>query len=416
MKNKMKKIIRNDSLLFTILSITASGINFITLIIFGRIFSVDDYGIVTGLQAFLANVAVFIAPIQILLCKQIAENNETNEDDNSELISSLIVINVIVILVMLCLTRGMQSYLDLENSIDYFIFVVLILINNLSIALNGILQGKQKFLLLGNASILLYLIKLLVSYGLGKMGIGLIAVIWGTIIAEMICVIIIIKELWLDIKQFLKKYKFTLNTSVLKSYFWTFIVYMIVSIYMNNGDLLLAKVYCNKQEIGLYSVVINLAKISVYLIVTPIATIMLPKIAASKNDIRKQKKILYIGEGITLFISILYAGLFCICSKWIINLLYGSDYHEANKYVIPCVTFCVVLGVFYLFYQYVVATEKVKEFTITTVSIGIIVIITLLINRYDISYIPIVMSIGMFCSTLLTFIIIKMKEKRENNE
>ena len=57
---------------YTILCMAASGINMLTLILFGRVFTVAEYGIVTTLQAMVTNIAILMTPLQIMLCRTIA--------------------------------------------------------------------------------------------------------------------------------------------------------------------------------------------------------------------------------------------------------------------------------------------------------------------------------------------------------
>ena len=62
MEKRIRKLAGNPSVQFTVMSAAASGINVATLILFGRIFPVEEYGVISTFQALLANVAVLMTP------------------------------------------------------------------------------------------------------------------------------------------------------------------------------------------------------------------------------------------------------------------------------------------------------------------------------------------------------------------
>lgn len=398
-----KTVVMANELKYTAMSIVASGVNFLTLIIFGRVFSVEDYGIVTMLQALVANIAVFMIPLQILVCKNIADNTR---DRVGGLFNYVWVVNCAEVICMILTASYIAKYLYFDGILEYMLFIVLVFSNNIYTFLVGIVQGEQDFLLLGKEGIVLYMVKLVLGVVLGYCGLGPTAVIIGFAMAEIICILMMRVKIRLVLKD-RKGVLHLIDKDLIRSYLWTLVLYVIVSLYMNNGDLLLGNLYCSKAEMGLYSVAINLSKISVFLIATPIATILLPKVAAIDKERREQRKLLFIAEGITFGISVLYGIIFNGLSGVVIPLLYGEEYVGASEYVLPCLLFSTVLGMFWVFYQYVVATDGAKLFTVITALLGTIAVMIVMQFHVSIGAIPVVMTGAMVLTIVISVFFLK---------
>ena len=263
---RLKAYRKNPSVQYTLMSIAASGINFLTLIIWGRVFSVEDYGSITTLQAFLSNIAVFVTPLQIMLCKAMAMHTTEKDKIVTDLLHIMFMIYLAELFFMIATARMLINYLHFAGGIEIFLFGSLVFLNNSYIVLNGIVQGKQDFILLGRTNLVLYVLKMLLSTSSGLHFSGPLAVMFGFAAAECVCIILIIGKYKDIFRQLFSSHKFRIDLSVLKNYFWMFVLYMIVSLYMNNGDLLLGNLYCSQEEIGFYSVAISLSKISIFFI------------------------------------------------------------------------------------------------------------------------------------------------------
>ena len=399
---KILNILKRSSIKYTCLAALASGINFFTLIIFGRIFSVKEYGAITTMQAMVANVAVLMTPLQIMMCKTIADAKFEKKVFDT-IVSLVVTINGMLLLLLLVIMHYMSSYLHFSNVMEYITFVALVIANNIYIVLSGVVQGKQKFVLLGLAGVILYGAKLLISVLLELRGLGLIAAIVGFFSAELMCIVVICVNMYEVLKDSGFKYRFYLDLKTIKMFFATILLYVVVSFYMNNGDLILGNIYINQTRIGLYSVAINLAKISVFLIATPIATIILPKVVAYGEDKKKQKRTLLMAEGITLVVSLAYGVFFVLFKDIIIKKLYGPTYYNATRYVFNCVLFSTILGVFWVFYQYAFATDLMKIFTIVALAMGLLEVIIILITQMPLEMIPVLMSVGMILTMVIAF-------------
>jgi len=411
--SKLKEILLDKSFRYTVMSIIGSGINFLTLIIFGRIFSVTEYGAVTTLQAFLANICAFVNPLQNIICGIVAEKAKDKTRVWSSILNIILLINIIEMFAMTIATSTMVNYLNLSASWEYYLFIVLVVFNNAYILLSGVVQGKQEFILLGWLGIIFYSGKLVIGVVLGALGFGVKSVIISTLFSATICVLLVVKRWSNGLENKIKTYLPIIEWATVKQYIWVTILYIVLSMYLNNSDLLLANLYCSEEEIGLYSVAISLSKISVFLIATPIATILLPKIAECKSDRKKQNKLFLFAELITLFVSVIYGAFFCLLGGWIIKLLYGVEYEGAASYILPCVAFSAVLGMFYVFYQYVLVTDMLAVTTIIAAVLGGIVIVFVICTQTALEYIPLLMSVAMVGTIAISFMSNKIYHIRQ---
>ena len=347
-----------------------------------------------------------MTPIQIILCKLIAEKE--NKERIVSAINILVVTSVLELIILVFGCIPLMRYLKFSFIIDYILFAILVYANNGYIVFSGIVQGKQKFLLLGIVNVLMYSLKFVISTLLGKIGLGVDAVIIGLAIAELFCIMLYSSKN--NIKHLIRIYSFSIDGSMIKQYAYTFVLYMFVSLYLNNGDLLIGNMYCDPNEIGLYSVAINLSKISFFLIATPVATIVFPKISAESN-IQKRRTILFFSEGLTVLASLLYGLVFFVIGKPIISMLYGESYEGAADYILVCSMFVVVLGFFWIYYQYMYAVNMLELFTKVTMVIGIITFAITLYFRIKLIYIPVAMCISMILTVAIALSIDYMKRK-----
>ena len=401
MIEKIKELLRIPSIRYTYMSIIASVLNFITLIAWGRIFLVGDYGIATTLQAFVTNAATFVIPLQVIACTLLAGNSENRKRDITSIMKVFGFINIIELgLLVVCIDKLMQ-YFHFTGVVEIVLFSTLIFLNNIYTISIGFAQGEQDFELLGKIGISLYLIKLIISVILGNFGVGFVATMIGFVIAETVCVVLMLRKLSRSIRISLNENKTQVNKSILKQYVWILLLNLILSLYMNNGDLLLGNLYCSETEVGAYSVTIALSKISVFLVSIPIATIILPKMATAKDEKRKCNTLLILAETITLGMSVLYGGCFYIFGGWIIPFLYGESYRGATEYILPCTFFSVVLGVFWVFYQYILATDLTKIFALATAVTGVMAIAWILVMKVEIGGIPFIMAIAMILTMVV---------------
>ncbi len=394
----------NRSVQYTILCMAASGINMLTLILFGRVFTVAEYGIVTTLQAMVTNIAILMTPLQIMLCRTIAGKAADSREKQEKTVSLVILLNIGEAVILAAAVLPLMRYLHLTQVLDYVLFVLLVIANNVFLIMNGMAQGKQAFLLLGWATIALYGVKMILGVGLGMAGIGPTAMLVGFIAGEIAALAILVFCLRKKLQGRAGGFRIRTGGATVREYLRIMIVYFVVSLYMNNGDLLLGTSFNSEEAIGLYSVAITLSKLSVFLIATPLATMLLPKVAEAKEDPGRQRKYLLQYEQIAVGLAVACGAALIIGARWLIPLLYGEKYRDAAQYMTACAVFSTVLSGFWVFYQYTMATELEKPFVRTAVAVGVVMIVGILALQPVIGVIPLIMTGAMILTVAGTYL------------
>ena len=404
MVKKIKEMLGNRSVQYTILCMAASGINMLTMILFGRVFSVAEYGIVTTLQAMVTNIAILMTPLQIMLCRTIAGKAEDSREKQEKTVSLVLILNIGEAVILAAAVLPLMRYLHLVHVMDYVLFVLLVIANNIFLVMNGIAQGKQAFLLLGWATIALYGVKMILGVGLGMAGIGPTAMLAGFIAGEIAALGILVFRLRKQLRGRAAGFRIRTDGATAGEYLRIMIVYFVVSLYMNNGDLLLGTSFNSEEAIGLYSVAITLSKLSVFLIATPLATMLLPKVAEAKGKPEQQRKYLMQYEQIAVGLAVACGVALVIGARWLIPLLYGEKYRDAVQYMTACAVFSTVLSGFWVFYQYTMATELEKSFIRVAVVVGVCMIVGILASQPAIGIIPLIMTGAMVLTVVGTYV------------
>ena len=405
MANKLKEWLRNPSVRYMVLSMAASGVNMLTLILYGRVFEVETYGVVSALQAAVANIAILMTPLQVMLCRNIAGQKADAAEQHDMILTLVIGMNILEAAVMAAAAVPVMRYLHLAQGLDYLLFVLLVISNNVFLIMNGAAQGRQRFLPLGFASLALYSVKMAVSILLARAGLREDAVQIGFIAGEAAGIAILVYFLGRKLRKRGQSFRFRTGAAVTGEYLQILLVYFVVSLYMNNGDLLLGNLYTPEREIGLYSVAATLSKLSVFLIATPLATLLLPRVAALDGRPAEQRSILAFYEKITLGLSAASGILLSVLAGWLIPLLYGESYREAAGYMTACAVFAAILSGFWVFYQYTMATALEKAFKISAGALGLATVAAVLLIRPGIGIIPLILAGGMAGTAALTLLL-----------
>ena len=353
------KIARKKEMHYTLLTLLASGVNYVTMILYGRMMDVEGYARVTTTQSFLANYTVFIMPVGILLCREIAENKRENRAERTgELLSLALVVAVVSCVVPLCFRTLIMRYLDQQTMAELLVLVACIATYCAFYVLRGATQGKQFFLALGIAELLLYGVKLPVSLVLIRGGAGVFGCMAGIAVAQTAAAVFMLMKHGLRNGR-LSGAGFSRLTegTFLSAYVHILLVQITLSLLMNNGEILLANFYCEKKEIGLYMVAAQLSKIIFY-VISIMGTVLLPKVAASNDNPGRQRALLGKTFALAAAAAVLYGIALLVVRGPLIALLYGEEYAGAGRYVFPALAYAVCLSAFFLYNQYLMATDR----------------------------------------------------------
>lgn len=392
----MDRYVKKQSIGLMILNISASILNYFSNILFGRIMTVEMYGSVSNLLAFLSNALIFIAPIQTLLCK--AEASKSQSEYEKELvISRAIKMGLVLIIIedfIFVLWNGYVKRLLDIGWIGFLLLLFYMFTAFLYFAVLSLMQGRQNFFLYGIMSNLLIILKTLISVFFLQNGCGVESIIIGFLIGYIITALLGIK-MWKGKPGIARVSIWDFDKSMLKYYGWSFVLMTLMTFFLNSGDLLLVKSWSCDSELGFYSVAMNLSKTILYFI-TVIGTILFPTVVSNEKQ-SERKKALLNAIIVSAIICVMFSIILFILKEFVISFLYGEKYIGAIPYFLPSLVFTVILSLVYIIYQYALADGNLKLITLSLFSSILVCVIIVILMKPALTYVPYFFSASLLC-------------------
>lgn len=360
------------------LSVAASGLNYIFQILMGNLLTVGEFGTINSLISVSSNIGIAFSPLAILLCNYAVEY--ASGKDRFRLPSVLLEVLLFTLLVgfgavLICnsLPGLFQGSLTDQSTVLWSLVLISTVLSSLFCSVLGAFQGLQNFLLYGGFSVAQNLIKIPLAI------IGTFAQnpIWGVLVAilitNLLCVILQLILLY-------HKKIFMINRSVFhhfvplrdfaRGYGNTFLVQLCISFFVNGGDIILVKYAFSEETAGLFTPSLLLGKISLY-IVSILAVLILPKANLLYKEGRDSRGLMLQVVGLSfLSASILCTGMYLLGPHFI-EILFGSKYQSAYTLFGPICLYVVPMTLNYVLSYYLMAIQYTKIYVI---SIGTIII------------------------------------------
>lgn len=183
-------------------------------------------------------------------------------------------------------------------------------------------------------------------------------------------------SLWLYLKKYLtkielKKLKICRHLKYIIS---LFIPQIAIQVYTVLDRTMIGKIWSDKTEVGFYEQAQKIVKL-LLTIVTSLGTVMIPRMANTfaKGDKEQFKKYLSYSFSFTFLLAFpIMAGIILI-SKEFVPIFFGQGYEKVSiliSVISPIILFIAISNI--LGYQFLLATKKQKEYTIS-VSVGAVV-------------------------------------------
>jgi O-antigen/teichoic acid export membrane protein len=312
-----------------IASLIGGGCNYLYQLFMGRMLGPEDFGIFGSLFAISYMIYIFSQTIQTSGAKFISTYNcEGNFNKISFFIKGLLirmlVLGSFLYLLFLLLSGYIAAFLKIDTITPIIILGSIFIFSSLLPVNLGLLQGLEKFGLLGLNTIINFASKLfigvfLVSIGLGVNG-ALLAVVLGFVIALIFSLKIVNKYL---IKQNGK------NESVhFKDLYLYSIPTMIAMLCLSipaNIDVIIVKHFFKADAAGIYAAATVLGKIIIFATngVTLVTFPIMSRLFEEKKDTRKllHQSLLYAG-----IISGIAAFGYWFLPHLIVELLFGIEF------------------------------------------------------------------------------------------
>jgi len=249
----------------------------------------------------------------------------------------------------------MAKFLKIGSVSPLIILGVSIVFAFLIPILRGLLQGLQKFKLLGVTFISESLTKLFIGVPLIYFGFGVNGAISGFALAFLIPLLV----LFYFTRKFFKGAKEKFDTSKIYKYSFPVLIMLLSLTGLYTLDVILVKIFFNPVDAGYYAALSLLGKI-VFFASMSIAMVMFPKVSEFASQNKSSKSLLMKSLLITLLLGLGTSFFYFIMPEFIIGLLFGKEY----LVVAPLLgIFGIVMTVYSLAYvisYYNIALQRIK--------------------------------------------------------
>lgn len=375
-----------------------SILNYLYQIILGNMLTIEEFGVFNSINSLAANVVIIFTPLSIMICQTTALNRETIEK-NSGVYRKVLKISLglafIICISGLITFNTVNGKFGADSLLNWLIILIMIGVSGQHAIVNGVIQGLERFVLYGSMGAILILIKMILSIINIKVGLGIQGIVWAMLVSYA-CVIVIV-SLKLRKTIFLQDNYSEYGPDkreIIRLYGITFFVQILVSFYINGGEIMLMGYLFDNRQIGLYSAAATLGKISLYMI-SIISIVLFPRVANRSNKGLGTSSIFYKTVFISIILSVAYAIFLLAIGKKLIPIMFGNEYEVAVEYIDYVVVFAVPVSTLSIIHNYFLGIGKTKEYAkvLGGVTAAIILVIIMFID--NVRCVPVILGIGL---------------------
>lgn len=411
---KIFDIDRSVVLLF-VFSMLASIANYAFQIVLGNVLSLSDYGNFNTINSISANLMCLYSPLAVYICRVSAEN-QTNLLAGRSIYQKIFRFTLGISFILVCLgliffANTFGKSFGVESFSLGFLIIAMNVIAGVYTVLNGMLQGINRLAWYGFLGLVLIVVKFSLSY----IGIRLWGQVAAAVGAMLVSYVVVIALLIVTISMTIKRQSadgkddefLSIDYSkIFRLYGLTFFVQMLVSLYINGGEIILMNYLYDSESVGLYSLAATVAKVSMY-VVSVFTTALLPNLASDwvkgKNVIRK----FYIAMAFCFIIGFVWILFLMTVGLYIIPRLFGVKYYQALLYVKYMVFWVIGIGMLLMVNTFYLAINRLKRYLAVLVITTVLIVGYVAVSDIDVLYVPVVAGIGVAAIILFALLDVK---------
>lgn len=327
-----------------IMSVMASGFNYLYQIISGRILTTDEFGTINASFSVINILTVAGVALGMSIAKHISEDNCAI----GGIVKKLFFLSFLLIPIVIPIIVAVMLFMDFSLAVGILTAFSTFLIS-IAYIFHGTLQGCQKFMAVSGFNMFLPFSKFAVGTLLLLLNFGINSVYFAMIIgsiAEMAYAYFILRK-QLDFSKSASKEEIM---PIIKYLFFTAVCTAAITT-IDNIDILLVKRFFTSETVGMYSCSALFGKIVLY-IPAVLTTMMFPIVAKKDENGKKalKKTLIY-----SLFVSAAASIVLFLLKDYIIQIIMGSKYKEAEDYIFSTIMFVLPLVAITVMVNYLVA-------------------------------------------------------------
>lgn len=341
------------------LTIVASGVNYLSNLVFSRVLEPASFGDLTALLALSVVIAVPTAAAQTRTAERVAVYHE--EGDTTTIrylvrhaLAHLITLASIATGVYVLLIPLVVKLLDLQAPGPAIALAPLIFFSFLFPVLLGTLQGLGRFVLFGGIAVAIAVARLAFGVPWVEAGGGSGGAIAGQALGMAACFLIL---LWIMRGHVEPKGKGAATRGVRRkpdvrafAAGAAFVAFAVIS----NFDVVLAKIFLPAHESGLYAALATVGKVITFL-PAAVAVTLVPNAARATGA--QRAKVLRMAALFVFAGALIAAVPAALASTFVIETMFGDKYLAATSGVLPMVCAGAGLSLLYLLVVFAVTIE-----------------------------------------------------------
>lgn len=347
------KVIKT-SLGYTVLSVTAAGVNFIYYSVISHLLTANSFGDVQLNVSFILLAGALFTSLNLLALFLTATGSEKSPVNAVHHLERIVIYaSAVCSLVLVGFSHYISSALNINEPHLLYILAAIFVINIPAVTWLGTIQGNGQFIESGAINLAMSVSKIIFSYTLIKLGLGATGAMFGILLATFIA----LPLAWLLQKPNTLHFKQTfsiINKSDLnflaKHKYLLYILISLVSISAIAAlDVVFAKLRLSSTDAGYFSQISTVAKIP-FFGTAPIALVLFEKIL--KNTDEKDRIVTY------YYLMALAAGsLTTLLAPFVLKIIFGFKGLVGNT-TIAALTFAYVLYSIFIIKCYTLIAEK----------------------------------------------------------
>ena len=401
---------RSVVLLF-VFSMLGSIVNYSFQIMLGNMLALSDFGNFNTINSISTNLMCLYSPLAVYICR-VSVENQTNLLVGKNIYQKIFRFTIGISLVLFGLgvvffANTFGKSFGVESFSLGLLIMIMTIIAGIYVVLNGMLQGINRLAWYGFLGLVLMVVKFSLSYMGIRLGGQITAAVWAMLISYVVVIGLIITIIGITARrQNADKKKDELTSirysAIFKLYGLTFLVQMIISLYINGGEIILMNYLYDSEFVGLYSLAATVAKASMY-VLSIFTSALLPNIASDWAKGKNIKRKFFIAMAFCFIVGAAWVLFLMTAGLYVIPLLFGEGYYQALLNVKYMAFWVIGIGMLLVVNTFYLAINRLKKYLMVLIVVTALIVGCIVASGIDILYVPVVVGSGVIAVVVFSF-------------
>ncbi|HEY7379632.1 MAG TPA: oligosaccharide flippase family protein [Gaiella sp.] len=363
------------AIVLSVLTLLASGVNYLSNLVFSRLLTPESYGDLTALLALSVVIGVPLAAAQTRIAERVAALSAAGDERRlrytiRHALGHLAVVAAVCTAVYALAIPLVDDLFDLQAPGPAIALAPLLFVGFLFPVLYGTLQGLERYVAFGLVLLAVALSRLLFGVPWVEAGGGAGGAIGGQAIGMAVCLLLL---LWFLRGQYESTGEHAARSGMRRRpnvraviQGGAFVTFALLA----NMDVVLAKLFLAPDEAGDYAALATIGKIVTFLPAVA-AVLIVPRVARAGPSARARAGVLRRSAAFCLGAALLAAVPAAIAPGPVVDVMFGDEYAGAESGVLPIVVAGAGLSLIYLLVVFTVTIEDLRWTLLPLAAVGL---------------------------------------------